>query len=143
MDTREREYAHYPIRRRRRGYKNKTGNMRRILCDDDNGDVKTTHEIWIASPYMNVKRRLHYIKRWCRRYSTKTGNVFVRLTVFNATFDNISVISWRSALLVEETGVHTENHQPAASHWQTLSHNVALIETQTYNISGDMHWLHK
>jgi hypothetical protein len=26
--------------------------------------------------------------------------------VFNATFNNISVISWRSVLLVEETGVH-------------------------------------
>jgi hypothetical protein len=33
--------------------------------------------------------------------------------VFNATFNNISVISWRSVLLVEETG---ENHRPAASH---------------------------
>jgi hypothetical protein len=35
--------------------------------------------------------------------------------VFNATFNNISVISWRSALLVEETGVLGENHQPAVS----------------------------
>jgi hypothetical protein len=26
--------------------------------------------------------------------------------------------------LVEETEVIGENHQPAASHWQTLSHNV-------------------
>ena len=43
--------------------------------------------------------------------------------VFNATFNNISVISW-SALLVEETGVPIENHQSAASHLQTLSHNV-------------------
>jgi len=25
--------------------------------------------------------------------------------VFNATFNNISIISWRSVLLVEETGV--------------------------------------
>jgi hypothetical protein len=25
--------------------------------------------------------------------------------------------------LVEETGVPGENHQPVASHWQTLSHN--------------------
>jgi hypothetical protein len=25
---------------------------------------------------------------------------------------------------VEETGVHGENHQPAVSHWQTLSHDV-------------------
>jgi hypothetical protein len=36
--------------------------------------------------------------------------------VFNVTFNNISVISWRSVLLVEETGVPGENHQPAASH---------------------------
>ena len=28
--------------------------------------------------------------------------------VFNATFSNISVISWRSVLLVEETGVSGE-----------------------------------
>jgi hypothetical protein len=28
---------------------------------------------------------------------------------FNATFNNISAISWRSVLLVEETGVHEEN----------------------------------
>jgi hypothetical protein len=30
--------------------------------------------------------------------------------VFNATFNNISVISW-SALLMEETGVPGENHR--------------------------------
>jgi hypothetical protein len=36
--------------------------------------------------------------------------------VFNATFNNISAISWRSALLVDETGVPGENHQPVASH---------------------------
>jgi hypothetical protein len=31
--------------------------------------------------------------------------------VFNVTFNNISVISWRSVLLVEETGVSWENHR--------------------------------
>jgi hypothetical protein len=31
--------------------------------------------------------------------------------VFNATFNNISVILWWSVLLVEETGVTGENHQ--------------------------------
>jgi hypothetical protein len=35
--------------------------------------------------------------------------------VFNATFNNISVISWWSVLLVEETGVPAESHGPAAS----------------------------
>jgi hypothetical protein len=44
--------------------------------------------------------------------------------VFNATFKNISAISWQSVLLVEETGVSRENHRTAASHRQTLPHNV-------------------
>jgi len=35
--------------------------------------------------------------------------------VFNATFNNISVVSWQSVLLVEETGVPGENQKPAAS----------------------------
>ena len=39
--------------------------------------------------------------------------------VFNTTFNNVSVISWWSVLLMEETG---ENHQPAASHWQNYAH---------------------
>jgi len=44
--------------------------------------------------------------------------------VFNATSSNISVILWQSALLVEETRVPGENHRPAASHRQSLSHDV-------------------
>jgi hypothetical protein len=36
--------------------------------------------------------------------------VRVRVMVFNATFNNISAISWRSVLLVEESGEPGENH---------------------------------
>jgi len=36
--------------------------------------------------------------------------------VFNATFNNISVMSWQSVLLVEEIRVPGKNHRPAASH---------------------------
>ena len=36
---------------------------------------------------------------------------------FNATFSNISAISWRPVLVVEEVGVPGENHQPWASNW--------------------------
>ena len=36
--------------------------------------------------------------------------------VFNATFNHNSVMSWLSVLLVEETRVPGEIHQPAASH---------------------------
>ena len=61
--------------------------------------------------------------------------------VFNAPFNNISVISWQSDLLVEETRVHGENYQTAESHRQTLSHNVLLNTPhlrgiQTHNVSG-------
>ena len=42
--------------------------------------------------------------------------VVVRVMLLNATFNNVSVISWRSVLLVEETGLPGENHRPVASH---------------------------
>jgi hypothetical protein len=61
--------------------------------------------------------------------------------VFNATFNNVSVISWLSVLLVEETGGPGENHRLVASHWQTLSHYVVhltLIGIRTHNISGNI-----
>jgi hypothetical protein len=69
---------------------------------------------------------------------------FVLFVASNAIFNNISVISWRSVLLVEETAVPGENHQPAASHRQTLSHNVVsstphLSGIRTHNASGDRH----
>ena len=68
--------------------------------------------------------------------------VRVRVMVFKATFNNISVISWRSVLLVEETG---ENYWPIASHWQTLSLNFVsstprLSGVRTHNVGGDRHW---
>jgi hypothetical protein len=64
--------------------------------------------------------------------------------VFNATLNNISVISWWSVLLVEETRVHAENHRPAASYYQALSHNVVsstprLSGVRNHNVSGEKH----
>jgi hypothetical protein len=43
-----------------------------------------------------------------------------RITVFNTTFNNISVILRQSVLLVEETEVPRENHR------QSLSSNVSI-----------------
>jgi len=69
----------------------------------------------------------------------------IRVMVFDTTFNNISVIFWRSVLLVEET---SENQRPVASYWQTLPHNVVSStprheRVRTHNVSGDMHWLHR
>jgi hypothetical protein len=55
----------------------------------------------------------------------------VLFMTFNATFNNISVISWRSVLLVEETGV-SEKTTDLSRHWQTLSHNVVSSYTSPW-----------
>ena len=57
--------------------------------------------------------------QWCLFY--------IRVMVSNATFNNISALSWRSVLLMEETGIPGGFHRPAASHPQTLSNNVVSI----------------
>jgi hypothetical protein len=56
---------------------------------------------------------VHRKQKWIL-YKTDYGNLilWVRVMVFNTTFNNISVISWWSVLLVKETG---ENHWPVAS----------------------------
>ena len=67
--------------------------------------------------------------------------------LFNAPFNNISVILWQSVFLMEEVWVPGENHLPATSHWQTLSHNVVLStpclsRIRTHNFSADRNGLH-
>jgi len=69
----------------------------------------------------------------------------VRVMAFNTTFNNISAISWCSVFLLEETAVTGENQRPAASHSQTLSHNVEsstprLSGIRTHKVSGGRHW---
>jgi hypothetical protein len=51
-----------------------------------------------------VAENLRFNKRSIFFYICRVG-----VMVFNAIFNNISVISWRSVLLVEETEVSREN----------------------------------
>jgi hypothetical protein len=88
------------------------------------------------------------IMNW--KYDNKSFllNPLIVTLVFSAAFNNISVISWQSVLLMEETGRPGENHRPVACYWQTLSHNAVsstphLNGIWTYNVSGDWHWLHR
>lgn len=46
--------------------------------------------------------------------------------VFNITFNNVSVVSGPSPLVMEETGVPGENH------WQILSHINSKLVTSNY-----------
>jgi hypothetical protein len=67
--------------------------------------------------------------------------------MFNATFNNSSVISWRSVLFVEEIRVHRKKNRPAASYSQTLSHYAVSRTPQhqlgirTRNVSCYKHYI--
>ena len=69
----------------------------------------------IHNQHMLIKRRQLFLL-FNHTIEIKQDRFNVWIMVFNVTFNNISVISWRSVLFVEETGVHSENHRPVASH---------------------------
>ena len=64
-----------------------------------------------------------------------------RFMVFPATFKNISVIWWRSVLLVEET---TDLSQVTDKLYHILVYRVqvAMNGIRTHNLGGDKHWLY-
>ena len=57
--------------------------------------------------FCNLKKKNLLIKGG--KYIFDKG-LWIWFMVYDSTFNNISVIWWRSVLLVEETGVPGENH---------------------------------
>ena len=104
--------------------------------------IKFMHKFLVLR-HINSKRKKYIIVNilW---YLWVISSVTIRVMVFSATFNNILFILTRTVFSVEETGVPGYNHQPVASHLQTLSYNVVSSMPRhegirTHNISGDRH----
>jgi hypothetical protein len=80
-----------------------------VLCD-------LCCQVYLADPILIAPSAKTKNKGVYSLFSLTTILMFDCLIVFNATFNNSSAISWRSVLLVEETGKPGENHRPVASH---------------------------
>ena len=65
---------------------------------------------WIIACYL-------FIFLWITKKAFVLWFDLIWFIVFNATFSNISAISWWPVLVVEEGWVPGENHRPWASNW--------------------------
>ena len=104
---------------------------------------------WIKTEISDI---VYTTRFWNYRYQKRSNDLkSVRVDKpkgwfmgFNATFNNISAISWRSVLLVEETGVLEEHHCDLSqvTDKRCMEYTSPWTGFKVTTFSGDRHWLH-
>jgi hypothetical protein len=89
-----------------------------FVKDPDNNlttaKLKLAKAVLYLLQFSNYAVNFYIFKIFYKLYKVKRARV--RVMVFNPTLNNIAAISWRSVLLVEETGLPGESHRPPANH---------------------------
>jgi hypothetical protein len=118
----------------------RTGNMHTPLVSspDPKGHVNFCHHFAFVVRPSTITKKYSHLKPLGHLGPNFGGMVIV----FDATFNNILVVSWRSALLVEETRVSGENLTTCSKSLYHILlyrvHNVLNV-VPTHNVSDDRH----
>jgi hypothetical protein len=120
------------------------------FCSNKSSNMDARYYLgcWLTKCEQNFQMWRHYINTeqalqelFYRNKRTKSMFLIVLFLfiVCNAIFNNISVMSWWSVLLVEETPAPVGNHRSVASNWRTLSHNVVSSTPRHERVSNSQH----
>ena len=102
----------------------------------------TPQRNWLPFFYLGVQIHIFQMQYWVLWIFIKKP----RVMVFNATFKNISVVLWRSVLLMEEIrvpGKTTDLPKVTDKLYLIMLYlvHLAMSGIRTHNINGDRHWL--
>jgi hypothetical protein len=68
------------------------------------------------NPFNKMKTKTYNTVGTIQESIITTQILRVRIMMINATFNNISAVSWQSVLMVKKTGIPREYNQPTVSH---------------------------